>query len=49
MQDTKAIEVEGLRVHVISKLHLAKYKESTGRPQDKVDLDWWRSQDEEKE
>jgi hypothetical protein len=43
-QDRKEIEVDGLPVHVISKLHLAKNKESTGRPQDKVDLEWLKSQ-----
>ncbi len=43
-QDRKEIEVDGIRVHVISKLHLAKNKESSGRPQDKVDLDWLKRQ-----
>lgn len=40
--DREEIEIEGLPVQVISRLHLAKNKESTGRPQDQVDLDWLR-------
>jgi hypothetical protein len=48
-QERKQIVVDGLPIHVISKLHLAKNEESTGRPQDKVDLDWLRGGDEEKE
>lgn len=40
------IEVEDINVFVIDKLHLAKNKEATGRPQDRVDLDWLRGGDE---
>lgn len=45
-QERKQIEVDGLPVPVISRSHLAKNKESVGRPQDLVDLDWLRGQGE---
>jgi hypothetical protein len=44
-RDRNVIAIEGLPVHLINKLHLAKNKEATGRPQDRVDLDWLRSQE----
>ena len=36
------IEVDGLPVQVIDRMHLARNKEATGRPQDHVDLEWLR-------
>jgi hypothetical protein len=41
-QAREEIQVEGVSVYVIDKVHLAKNKEATGRAQDKFDLDWLR-------
>jgi hypothetical protein len=38
------IEIEGIGIPVIDRLHLAKNKEATGRPQDRVDVLWLRGE-----
>lgn len=41
------VEVEGIGVPVISRAHLAKNKEATGRPQDLGDAAWLRGASDE--
>ncbi len=43
-REREEVEVDGLPVRVTSKRFLAKNKEATGRPQDRVDFDWLKRQ-----
>ncbi|HMB92064.1 MAG TPA: hypothetical protein VKP65_14525 [Rhodothermales bacterium] len=39
-QRRKEIEIEGIKVPVLSRTHLKQNKRATGRPQDQADLAW---------
>ena len=45
--ERKEIEIEGLKIYVISRHHLLQNKKASGRPKDQGDISWLENPDDD--